>query len=38
MGINFVFVNNLIYCCVFFMIFVELFILLGYIMGMYMDY
>ncbi|ABL76045.1 Mv-ORF93 peptide [Maruca vitrata nucleopolyhedrovirus] len=35
---NFVFVNNLIHCCVIFMIFVELFILFGNTMGTYTDY
>ncbi|ABE68507.1 unknown [Plutella xylostella multiple nucleopolyhedrovirus] len=38
MGTNFVFVNNLIHCCVLFMIFVELLILLGHTMGTYTDY
>nr|QXI73297.1 AC124 [Bombyx mori nucleopolyhedrovirus] len=38
MGTNFVFVNNLIHCCVLFMIFLELLILLGHTMGAYTDY
>ncbi|AGA16273.1 hypothetical protein [Thysanoplusia orichalcea nucleopolyhedrovirus] len=38
MAPNFVFVNNLIHCCVLFVMFVELLILLGDTMGTYTDY